>query len=175
MLSEDVKKEYRILYIEWLKLKNSQPAPGTIHLQWQPILHWVLTNCTLGLDVIEEDIGNVRKQLKVVEEELSNSMTIVPERFRGNLKHSTVQILGEDNAPVGMEFFVSPQIVVTAYHNIQDSPNIRALVTSAEGQRSTHTLTFAPSIEASAEKCSISLFLRLKLFTLTTCRFFHWM
>ena len=80
-------------------------------------------------------------------------MTIVPERFRENLKHSTVLILREDNAPVGMGFFVSPQIVVTAYYNIQDFPNIRALVTSAEGQMSTHTLTFSPSIEANAEKC----------------------
>ena len=32
MLREDAKKEYRILYIEWLKLKNSQRAPGTVLL-----------------------------------------------------------------------------------------------------------------------------------------------
>ena len=95
----------------------------------------------------------MRKRLKKLEEELSDSMKIVPDRFLENLKYSTVQILGEDDAPVGMGFFVSPQIVVTAYHNIKDSPNIRALVTSAEGQMSTHTLTFAPSIEANAEKC----------------------
>lgn len=63
----------------------------------------------------EEAIEGIRKRLRVVEQELSDSLTIVPHRFMENLKHSTVQFLGEEGVPEGIGFFVSPKIIITAY------------------------------------------------------------
>ena len=127
-------------------------APGNTRLRWPFVLHLQLINCTFGLGVMEE-FDMMRKQVKVLEQELSDSLSVVPDRFMENLKHSTVQILDENSAPVGIGFFISTQIVVTAHHNIRGSSHIRALISTANGQTSAHTLAFAPSMEANAEKC----------------------
>ena len=135
-----------------LHIPDVAPAPGNTRLRWPFILHLLLINCTFGLDVIEE-FDMMRKQVKVLEQELSDSLSVVPDRFIENLRHSTVQILDENSAPAGIGFFISTQIVVATHHNIGDLSEIRASITSADGQMSIHTLTFAPSMEANAEKC----------------------
>lgn len=88
-----------------------------------------------------------------MEQELADSGTIVPDRFLENIKHSTVQILNASNAPVGIGFFVSSRIIITAFHNIEDHSNIRALITSVDGQMNTHTLTFTSNAIKHFEKC----------------------
>ena len=72
-LSSDMKGQ---ISIEWLKLKNSQPAPGNTRLRWPFILHLLLINCTFGLDVMEE-FDMMRNQVKGLEEELSDSFAVM--------------------------------------------------------------------------------------------------
>ena len=104
-------------------------------------------------EVVKQELTESAAMLQVVQQELLDSATIVPDRFLENLQHSTVQILDASDEPVGVGFFVSSNIIVTAFHNIEDQSNIRALITSGDGQKNTHTLTFTAAALEMLEKC----------------------
>lgn len=100
-----------------------------------------------------EEFEQVCKRLKVVEQELSDSQSIVPFRYMENLKLSSIQILNDDDEPVGVGFFITSRIIVTAFHNIKNPSNIRALITSEDGQTSTQILSFAPNAIKEEVRC----------------------
>jgi V8-like Glu-specific endopeptidase len=108
----------------------------------------------------EESAANIqalKEESAAQKEKLSDSLAVVPDRFMMNLKHSTVQFLNDDDEPIGIGFFVSPNIIVTAYHNIDvNRPSlVRALITSVDENiiTRTYTHTFATNAIKDTKEC----------------------
>jgi hypothetical protein len=128
-----------------------------------------------------EELEQLRKRIKIVQEEnvsmlktikeeLLDRLYVVRPSFTETLELSTVQILDANDVPVGIGFFVSPKIIVTAYHYIKDHchSSLHALIASVDGQHiNTHTLAFAPNATKYSERCKA---LDLGLLTVETAR-----
>jgi hypothetical protein len=68
------------------------------------------------------------RRLKELEQEVDDSRYVLPPRYLDPVKRASVLLLHCDGDPCGVGFFVSPNIVVTANHNITSYPDSATIV-----------------------------------------------
>jgi hypothetical protein len=88
----------------------------------------------------------IEELLRSLQQKQDDMTVILPVRFQFAARHASVKILQSDQSTyVGIGFFVRPNIVVTAYHNLQenysDTDAIFGVVQNSDGN--TETIPFS--------------------------------